>query len=116
KAAQAILWIDERQGIGFVLPLLDDEDSTVRWCVCGLMHDFGDKRAVGKLIERLKTDPDPQVRVNAAWALGAIGNAAAIPALIKTMQNDHGVDQLGYSPSSSAKDALEEIRSKQEER
>jgi hypothetical protein len=109
KACEAILWIDPGQGIDLVLPLLEDNESTVRWNTCGLLHDFGDERAVDSLVTRMKEDPDPQVRGTAAYALGGIGCVKAIPALIATLDADHECDQLGYPPSSCAASALDDI-------
>ena len=109
NAAQAILWIDDKQGIHHLLPLFRDADSVVRWHVCGLMHDFGDERAVTFLMDCMKNDPDPQVRGTAAYALGAIGSLRAIPALTETLGNDHNVDRLGFTPSFCAEQALKAI-------
>jgi HEAT repeat protein len=108
-AAQAVLWIDPGTGLAPVLRLLHDPDSTVRWNTCGLLHDFGDGRAVAPLSERLEADPDPQVRGIAAYALGGIGSPRAIPALVKALDGDHAVDPLGYTPSFCAAHALDDI-------
>jgi HEAT repeat protein len=70
-ACTAAMLTDEPQGVELVLPLLNDPEPTVRWHVCGLMHDLGDERAIGPLTDRMKNDPDPQVRGDAAYALGA---------------------------------------------
>ena len=109
RAAEAILWIDDEQGIHRVSPLFHDKDTTVRWHVCGLMHDLGDERAVELLIDRMKNDPDPQVRGTAAYALGGIGGPRAIPAVTQALETDHASDELGYTPSFCAREALSEI-------
>jgi HEAT repeat protein len=109
KACHAILWTDAGKGLELVLPLLSDADTTVRWHVCGLLHDFGDTRALDALLERLKKDTNEQVRGTAAFALGGIGSPRAIPALVETMESDHAVDQLGHTPSSCAATALDDI-------
>jgi HEAT repeat protein len=109
SASEAILWLDQQQGMDLVLPLLDDPNATVRWNTCGLLHDFGDERAVTPLIKRMREDPAPDVRGTAAYALGGIGNTSAIPALQDTLQSDHQCDALGHSPSSAAAAALDEI-------
>jgi hypothetical protein len=74
-----------------------------------LLHDMADPRAVERLIGIMQGDPDPQVRGTAAYALGGIGEARAIPALIKTLDEDHAFDELGHSASSSAATALDDI-------
>lgn len=109
RAATAIMFVDCVGGVPTVAPLLRDPSEVVRWHVCGLMHDFGDGRAVELLIERLLSDSDAQVRVTAAWALGAIGDPRAVPALEKAGTNDEGVDQHGFYVSQSAVDAIVEI-------
>ncbi|MBI3942560.1 MAG: HEAT repeat domain-containing protein [Chloroflexi bacterium] len=92
-AATAMQLIDERQGVDAILSLMIDKSHYVRWHICGLMHDFGDERAIEPLIERIKTDSDPQVRGTAAYALGGVGNPKAISALQETARDDHEVDK-----------------------
>jgi HEAT repeat protein len=70
QTCTAILVNGAQKGIDLVLPALNDPDSLVRWQVCGLMHDFGDDRAVKPLIARMREDPNPQVRGTAAYAFG----------------------------------------------
>jgi len=112
KASRAILGIAAKKGIELLLPLFNDPDKTMRWDICGLMHDFGDERAIEPLIDRMKNDPDPQIRGTAAYALGGIGNLQVIPALLDTLNNDHELDQLGYSPSFCAEGAIDDIHRK----
>ena len=111
QAALAAVLADVPDAQEFVLPLLEDVSSTVRWFTCGLLHDRGDERAVAAPVGRLKSDVDPQVRVVAADALGEIGSPAAIPALKEAAARDHEVDQLGFTPSDSAQAALAAIES-----
>ncbi len=108
-AAEAILGIDAQHGLPHVLPLLRARSKTLRWSVCGLLHDFGDRRALAPLIERLQIDRDAQIRGTAAYALGGIGLLQAIPALVQTEQLDHEIDIHGHSPSSTATTAISEI-------
>lgn len=104
-----LLFLDAGRTIDLVLSMLNDPEVTVRWHACGCLHDFGDERAVGPLISVLAGDPDPQVRGTAAYALGGIGNPAAIPTLLKALDTDHEFDELGHSTSSSAATALDDI-------
>jgi HEAT repeat protein len=112
QATRAVLGLDAKHGIELLLPLFNDPDTTFRWDICGLMHEFGDDRVIEPLIDRMKNDPDPQIRGTAAYALGGIGNPAAIPALLNTFNNDHEFDQLGYSASFCAEQAIDEIHRK----
>ena len=112
KASRAILGIDAKKGIELLLPFFNDPDATFRWDICGLMHEYGNEHVIEPLIDRMKNDSDPQIRGTAAYALGGIGNPRAIPALVETLNNDHEIDELGYSPSSSAETAIHEIDKK----
>ena len=109
QACVAIYRIDPKAGIELLLPMLDDPEVVVRWVICGLLHEIADKRAVEPLIRIMKTDPDPQARNTAAYALGGLGDPAAIPDLIETLENDHEVDELGHTASWSAAMALDDI-------
>jgi HEAT repeat protein len=108
-AALAVFHVAPQEGLSLLLSLLDDAEVVVRWHTCGLLHDIADKRAVEPLIHIMKTDPDPQVRNTAAYALGGVGDPWAIPALIETLDKDHEVDDLGHCASSSAATALDDI-------
>src|SRR5262249_32077284 len=107
QACEAIVLVYAQRRVDLVLPLLAEADAVVRWHVGGLMHDVGGERAVGPLVERMRIDPDPQVRGTAAYALGGIGSPQAVPALLETRHKDHEADQLGHTPSSCAQGALE---------
>ena len=112
QATRAVLGLDARKGIELLLPLFNDPDTTFRWDICGLMHEFGDRCVFESLIDRMKNDPDPQIRGTAAYALGGIGDLEVIPVLLDTFNNDHEFDQLGYSPSFCAEQAIDEIQRK----
>jgi len=109
EACDAAVVIDEARSLDLVMPLLNDPDPVVRWNACGLMHDFGDERAIAPLIDLMTHDTDPQVRGTAAYALGGIGNPVAIPDLIRVMECDGEVDDLGHTPSHTAMTALDDI-------
>ena len=96
-------------GLPAVLPLLDDEEDWVRWHVTGLLARHGDDSVVEPLIAKLRSDPDPGVRGQAAYALGHIGCPAAIPHLLEALDHDHEEDSQGHSPSSISATALDDI-------
>ena len=112
QSSRALLNLDKNKGIELLLPFFNDSDFIFRWDICGLMHEFGDERVIESLIDRMKNDPDPQIRGTAAYALGGIGSQKAIPALLETLANDFEFDQLGYSPSFCAESAIDEIQKK----
>jgi len=112
-AAESILRLDKACGVEAVLPFIQDRSTTLRWQICGLLHDFGDSRAVLALIERLKMDPDPQIRNTAAYALGGIGSFQALHALAEAEENDHEYDMHGHSASSVSTSAISDILMKE---
>ncbi len=116
QSSRALLNIDKNKGIELLLPFFNDSDSTFRWDICGLMHEFGDERVIEALINRMKNDPDPQIRGTAAYALGGIGIPDTIPALQETVNNDFESDNLGYSPSFCAESAINEIQKKTDQK
>lgn len=112
-AAASILRLDKTHGFEAVLPFIHDRSTTLRWHICGLLHEFGDNRAVPALIERLKMDPDPQIRNTAAYALGGIGSFQALHALVEAEENDHESDMHGHSASSVSTSAISDILMKE---
>jgi HEAT repeat protein len=67
-------------------------DHDVRKLAVDTLAGIGAQRAEGRLLELLD-DPDPNVQAAAADALGAIGDAAVAPALLRAA-NRAGVDRL----------------------
>ena len=88
---------------------ITDPSPTVRWIVCGCLHDFGDLRALPALLERLKQDEECQVRGEAASALGRIGATDTLPDLHHSFLTDLEFDQLGHSTSSQANNAISAV-------
>ncbi len=109
RAVAALLFVDAARTVDLVVPLLHDPELEVRWHTCGCLHDFGDERVIEPLVAILEGDPDPQMRTNAAYALGGVGSPAAIPALLRALNSDHEADQLGHSASWCAATALAHI-------
>jgi HEAT repeat protein len=58
-------------------PLLHDQDPLVRRWAVAAVADIGDRDAATSLGRLLKTDPNPGVRIEAAFHLGKIGDASA---------------------------------------
>lgn len=75
-------------GLPAVRHLLDDPEDWVRWHVIGLLARFGDDSTVEPLVAKLRSDPDPGVRGQAAYALGHIGRPSAFPDLLKALEYD----------------------------
>jgi hypothetical protein len=108
-AAELVLRLLGVQGIPMVLPHFENPVDWVRWHVVGMMHTFGDESALAPLVIRLRSDPEPGVRTQAAYALGGIGSPSVIPLLLEVMEQDHEADSQGHTPSSVAATALDEI-------
>jgi HEAT repeat protein len=86
----------------------DDEDKRFRivkllWQGCGTEH------IVPTLIEMLKEEPDPSIRLMVAMALGEIGDKRALPALEWSADNDHETNYEGTLISSEAKSAISNL-------
>lgn len=74
--------------------MLECEDGMLRQEARELLVTMG-KPAVSSLLKALQTSRSDQVRWEAAKALGAIGDARSIPALVKALEdNDYGVAWL----------------------
>ena len=108
-AAEAMILLDARQTLEFVLPLLKDTDPDVRGTICFWLTEYGDQRAVEPLVQVLLNDPDVNVRTGAASALGASRDTRAVAALVKARDQDFEVDRQGYIVSSVAKDSLRDM-------
>jgi HEAT repeat protein len=71
----------------YYIAMLEDPDPGRRWNAAESLARSGDTRAVTSLIQAL-SDEDWRVRQKVAWALGYLGDPAAIPALRKAYRND----------------------------
>jgi HEAT repeat protein len=65
--------------------LLDDAASEVVEAACFALGEIGDSEAVGSLIEIASSHDDPLCREAAVAALGAIGDPAAKPAVLRAL-------------------------------
>ena len=109
RCAAADVVLELGGGLHAVLPLLDDTEDWVRWHVTGSLARYGDDSVAEPLIARLRSDPDPAVRGQAAYALGHVGSPEAIPHLLDALDHDRECDSQGHSPSSISATALDNI-------
>ncbi len=78
----------------FYIAMLEHPDPGRRWKAAESLARLGDNRAVGPLIQAL-SDEDWRVRQKTAWALGYLGDPAAIPALRRAYRYDlEGVREM----------------------
>lgn len=84
-----------RSETGIIIKMLQDPEARVRrWAVAAL-GEIADAQAVKPLGALLATDPDPGVRLEAAFRLGKFGGAAARPALVSALKDaDENVRRL----------------------
>lgn len=107
--AEVMMLVNPEMSMPILLSLLDDPSSVLRWHICGLLHDFGDSRAIKPLIKVALEDNDPQVRSQACYALGQIGDAEALRALRQIQLHDHAEDMQGFKVSDVATLAIERL-------
>lgn len=116
-AADVMMMIDSKQGVEFILPLSNHPSGTVRWCFCTLLHDYvtaydsSDKRIAKLLLELLLRDPEDNVRLVSAKALGRIADPSSLSALQHAADNDKGADWEGRTVADAARRAIERITS-----
>jgi HEAT repeat protein len=76
-----------KSDVGFLIKMLQDRDPRVRrWAVVAL-GEMADQKTVAPLSRVLTKDPDPGVRIEAAFRLGKFGGEAARPALTAALKD-----------------------------
>lgn len=81
--------MEARSAVPALTKLLADRSAQVRrWAVAAL-GEIADEQAVAPLGALLTKDPDPGVRVEAAFRLGKFGGAAAKPALTAALKDSN---------------------------
>lgn len=81
----------DARALSALLPLLDDKDAEVRAQTAKVLGDGRCAAAQGKLVAALK-DAEPRVRFFAALALGKVGRAEALPAVLDMARNNADTD------------------------
>jgi HEAT repeat protein len=102
--------------IDLLLPYLVDPSAALRWTLCELFHGYPDPRVVLPLVQVLREDTDPNVRLVAAEALYAVGDERAIPALVYAAKHDKGKDYEDRSIAHAARDAITAIQQRVKKR
>lgn len=109
-AAHALCILDSQKYLLLITPLLNDPLDDVRWFISGLLHDYGDTRAIGPLVQTVFHDPDGDVRHSACFALGEIGDENIILILQQVMESNQGTDNQGWPISDTAARAIRQIQ------
>ena len=77
--------------IPLLRPLLSDKDDDVRKFAIDLISDIGYCTYIDAIVHLLRNDPNPNVRVSAAKALGILRYSDAITQLISALKDDEWV-------------------------
>ena len=86
-AAASLGGMEARTAVPVLTKLLADRDAQVRrWAVAAL-GEIADQETVAPLSRVLTKDPDPGVRIEAAFRLGKFGGVAARPALTAALKD-----------------------------
>ena len=86
-AAASLGGMEARTAVPVLVKLLADRDARVRrWAVAAL-GEIADQQTVVPLSKALINDPDPGVRIEAAFRLGKFGGEAARPALTSALKD-----------------------------
>jgi cyclophilin family peptidyl-prolyl cis-trans isomerase/HEAT repeat protein len=92
RAALAVVRLGEAEGIGRLLPLLEDRDDRVRALAArGLGATLSDRAAVGEAalsaLVSAASDPHPHVRINALRSLASYGDRAPLEPLVAALRD-----------------------------
>ena len=110
-AIEAIPYLVPRElMIELLIPCLHDERVVVRWKSCKMLQQHPAPRATMPLMELLRKEKNPDIRVVAADALGKIGNTQAISVLTDAIKNDKGKDFGGKSVAKIARVSIAAIK------
>ncbi|OGQ25346.1 MAG: hypothetical protein A2138_02280, partial [Deltaproteobacteria bacterium RBG_16_71_12] len=85
RLADALIPMAGAQLIPHLAPLLDDDNAGVRRFATSTLGRVGNAAALGALLVRARDDQDWLVREEAVRAIGNIGDARAVPYLVKLL-------------------------------
>jgi HEAT repeat protein len=86
-AAASLGGMEARSAVTGLIRLLADPDARVRRWAIAALGEIADEQAVTPLGARLAKDPDPGVRLEAAFRLGKFGGVTAKPALAAALKD-----------------------------
>lgn len=98
-----------REATDTILRWINDPSPIVRSVACSSLREDGAGRVVAALVDRLNGDTDGQIRQIAANALGHMVAIEALPELHHAWVTDLEDDELGYTASGAAEDAITSI-------
>ena len=112
RALTAMLkvWPDRAERLA--TQLLRDPDPMVRVKAIYALRKIDSRPAAPLITKLLSTDPEELVRSWAAFALGQIGDASALPALRAAAERDQGTDHEGRPIRETATNSISMIESR----
>jgi len=102
EALPTLIRLDAERSVSLIADMLPDADETARWAICETLTECPTLSAVPLLIEVLRRDPSPHVRVAAAFALGVAGDPRALPVLADAAVVDRDIDYGGHTVAFTA--------------
>lgn len=87
---------------------IGEMSSAMQSHICGLIGDRGGNGGVEILLKLMQSN-DSNVRYNAIFALGRVGDERVLPALRTTAENDKGEDYEGFLIAEAAEKAIGKI-------
>src|SRR5207249_1865944 len=79
--------MEAHMAVPFLTKLLADRDAQIRRWAVGALGEIAAPETVAPLSKVLTKDPDPGVRIEAAFRLGKFGGEAARPALTSALKD-----------------------------
>ena len=86
-AVAALGGMEAHMAVPFLTKLLADRDAQIRRWAVGALGEIAAPETVAPLSKVLTKDPDPGVRIEAAFRLGKFGGEAARPALTSALKD-----------------------------
>ncbi|HMV96965.1 MAG TPA: HEAT repeat domain-containing protein, partial [Anaerolineales bacterium] len=116
--AKIAMLVDSEKNVNLILPLLDESNWLIRWqtihSITRTKRFLEDDELIGWVVKGLLEDSSPEVRVEAAEALGYCKiTPKVISALEHARDHDFEFDGDGYRASTIAKEALKRIQERQ---
>ena len=110
SACEALILLDFEGSRTAILDMLDDPDRKIKYNASYWLIEYPQPLALDSLIEILQNHPDPDIRRNAAIALGLIGSEEILPILLKVSKEDTDLDLMGVPISEALDWAVDKIK------
>lgn len=110
----AIIDLLQKDGVPFLVPLLQDKNPIVRWAITGMLYDWGNSSLLPFFEKIAVTDSVPNVRIHAISGIGKYGDSSYIPLLEIIEQMDEEETILGHTAGYTARVAIEQIMERED--